>query len=49
MLAGLLAIRDAALLAGDGVIVHTAGTQPGRAMNAESIQSLAEMGIDIGR
>lgn len=34
-------------LAGDDVIVHTAGTQPGKALNAESIQSLAELGIDI--
>ncbi len=35
-------------LAGDDVIVHTAGTQPGKARNAESVQSLAELGIEIG-
>ena len=35
-------------LAGDDVIVHTAGTSPGKALNAESVRSLAELGIDLG-
>ncbi len=35
-------------LAGDDVIVHTAGTTPGNDLNAESVQSLAELGIEIG-
>ncbi len=34
--------------AGDAVVVHTAGTHPGKALNAESVQSLTELGIDIG-
>ncbi|WP_427018261.1 low molecular weight phosphatase family protein [Pseudarthrobacter sp. P1] len=34
-------------LAGDAVTVHTAGTKPGKDLNAESVQSLAELGIDI--
>lgn len=35
-------------LVGDAVIVHTAGTKPGTSLNPESVQSLAELGIDIG-
>jgi len=35
-------------LVGDAVIVHTAGTTPGKALNAESVQSLTELGINIG-
>lgn len=42
MAAGLM--RQAA---GDTVDVHSAGTQPGTALNALSVQSLAEVGIDI--
>ncbi|WP_026554685.1 arsenate-mycothiol transferase ArsC [Arthrobacter sp. 35W] len=33
--------------AGDAVTVHTAGTQPGKDLNAQSVESLAELGIDI--
>ncbi|WP_417234748.1 low molecular weight phosphatase family protein [Arthrobacter sp.] len=35
-------------LAGDAVTVHTAGTRPGDKLNAQSVQSLAELGIEIG-
>lgn len=35
-------------LVGDAVIVRTAGTHPGKALNAESVQTLTELGIDIG-
>ncbi|MDY6996181.1 MAG: low molecular weight phosphatase family protein [Actinomycetota bacterium] len=34
-------------LAGDRVQVHSAGTKPGHALNAQSAASLAEVGIDI--
>ncbi|WP_449373233.1 arsenate-mycothiol transferase ArsC [Arthrobacter psychrolactophilus] len=34
-------------LAGDSVTVHTAGTKPGSSLNAQSVESLAELGIDI--
>jgi arsenate-mycothiol transferase len=34
-------------LAGDAVTVYTAGTKPGPALNAQSVESLAELGIDI--
>lgn len=34
-------------LAGDTVTVYTAGTKPGTALNAQSVESLAELGIDI--
>jgi arsenate-mycothiol transferase len=34
-------------LAGDAVTVYTAGTKPGTALNAQSVESLAELGIDI--
>ena len=33
--------------AGDTVDVHSAGTHPGTALNAMSVRSLAEVGIDI--
>lgn len=33
--------------AGDTVTVYTAGTKPGPALNAQSAESLAELGIDI--
>jgi len=33
--------------AGDTVIVLSAGTTPGTSLNAESVESLAELGIDI--
>lgn len=33
--------------AGDTVTVYTAGTKPGTTLNAQSVQSLAELGIDI--
>ncbi len=35
-------------MAGDAATVHTAGTKPGEALNAETVRSLAELGIDIG-
>ncbi|MFC7491195.1 MULTISPECIES: low molecular weight phosphatase family protein [unclassified Knoellia] len=35
------------LEAGDGVEVHTAGTKPGSALNAESVESLAEVGANV--
>ncbi|WP_425860951.1 low molecular weight phosphatase family protein [Arthrobacter sp. TWP1-1] len=34
-------------LVGDTVTVYTAGTKPGPALNAQSVASLAEVGIDI--
>ncbi|MFI7189951.1 low molecular weight phosphatase family protein [Nocardia nova] len=34
--------------AGDEIQVHSAGTQPGDTLNALSVQTLAEAGIDIG-
>lgn len=34
-------------LAGDTVTVYTAGTKPGTALNAQSVESLAELGIDL--
>lgn len=34
-------------LAGDAITVHTAGTTPGKELNAQSVESLAELGIDI--
>ncbi|KQO45237.1 arsenate reductase [Frigoribacterium sp. Leaf263] len=35
-------------LAGDEVTVRSAGTKPGAALNAQSVQSLQELGIDVG-
>ena len=34
-------------VAGDAVQVHSAGTHPGAALNALSVQSLTEVGVDI--
>lgn len=34
-------------LAGERVTVYTAGTKPGLSLNAQSVESLAELGIDI--
>ncbi|MCZ2402969.1 low molecular weight phosphatase family protein [Paenarthrobacter sp. Z7-10] len=34
-------------LAGDAVTVYTAGTKPGTSLNAQSVDSLAELRIDI--
>ncbi|WGM21976.1 low molecular weight phosphatase family protein [Paenarthrobacter sp. OM7] len=34
-------------LAGDNVTVYSAGTKPGAALNAQSVESLAELGIDV--
>jgi arsenate-mycothiol transferase len=34
--------------AGDAVDVRSAGTHPGKALNAESVESLAELGIVVG-
>lgn len=34
-------------LAGDAVEVHSGGTKPGNCLNEESVESLAELGIDI--
>ncbi len=34
-------------LAGDTVTVYTAGTKPGPSLNAQSVESLTELGIDI--
>lgn len=34
--------------AGDGVTVRSAGTKPGTALNAQSVESLAELGIGVG-
>lgn len=34
-------------LAGERVTVYTAGTKPGPSLNAQSVESLAELGIDI--
>jgi arsenate-mycothiol transferase len=35
-------------LAGDAVAVVSAGTKPGEGLNAQSVQSLEELGIDVG-
>ncbi|GGF40896.1 putative arsenate reductase [Williamsia phyllosphaerae] len=42
MAAGLMAKE-----AGDTVEVHSAGTKPGTAVNAQSAESLLEVGVDI--
>ena len=42
MAAGLMA-REA----GDAIEVHSAGTKPGTAVNAQSAESLLEVGVDI--
>ena len=34
-------------IAGDTVTVYTAGTKPGASLNAQSVESLTELGIDI--
>lgn len=34
--------------AGDSVTVHSAGTKPGVALNAQSVESLTELGISVG-
>lgn len=34
-------------VAEDAVTVHTAGTKPGAALNAQSVESLAELGINV--
>jgi arsenate-mycothiol transferase len=34
-------------LAAGAVAVHSAGTKPGKSLNPESVESLAELGIDI--
>ena len=34
-------------LANGTVTVHSAGTSPGKSLNAQSVESLAELGIDI--
>lgn len=34
-------------LAGGTVTVHSAGTKPGTALNAQAVEALAELGIDI--
>lgn len=34
-------------LTGESVTVYTAGTNPGSSLNAQSVKSLAELGIDI--
>lgn len=34
--------------AGDTVTVHSAGTKPGAALNAQSVDALAELGVDVG-
>lgn len=35
-------------LAGSSIDVRTAGTKPGNGLNAQSVQSLSELGIEIG-
>jgi arsenate-mycothiol transferase len=35
-------------LAGDAATVLSAGTKPGAALNAQSVESLDELGIDVG-
>ena len=35
-------------LAGGTVRVYSAGTKPGNALNSQAVESLAELGIDIG-
>lgn len=34
-------------IAGDAMEIHSAGTRPGNALNALSVESLAEVGIDV--
>ncbi|TFD52179.1 low molecular weight phosphatase family protein [Cryobacterium frigoriphilum] len=34
--------------AGDTITVYSAGTKPGAALNAQSVDALAELGIDVG-
>ncbi len=34
-------------LAGGAVIVHSAGTKPGKSLNPQAVESLTELGIDI--
>jgi arsenate-mycothiol transferase len=34
--------------AGDTVEVYSAGTKPGKALNTQSVDALAELGIDVG-
>ncbi|WP_104138184.1 low molecular weight phosphatase family protein [Arthrobacter sp. ZGTC131] len=34
-------------LAGGTITVHSAGTKPGKSLNPQSVESLAEVGIDI--
>ncbi|MHA7270253.1 arsenate-mycothiol transferase ArsC [Arthrobacter sp. HLT1-20] len=34
-------------LAGEAVTIYTAGTRPGASLNSQSVESLAELGIDI--
>jgi len=38
-------LRD---LAGDAVVVNSAGTAPGASLNAQSVESLAEIGVGVG-
>jgi arsenate-mycothiol transferase len=38
-------LRD---LAGDAVVVTSAGTAPGASLNAQSVESLAEIGVGVG-
>ncbi len=38
-------LRD---LAGDTVVVTSAGTAPGASLNAQSVESLAEIGVGVG-
>ena len=33
--------------AGDGVVVHSAGSDPGEALNPAVVAAMAEVGIDI--
>lgn len=33
---------------GDAVVVRTAGTSPGETLNADSVEALAELGVDLG-
>jgi arsenate-mycothiol transferase len=42
-----LAAALMASLAGGAVEVHSAGTEPGDALNEQSVRALAELGIDI--
>ena len=34
-------------LAGDSIAVYSAGTKPGKSLNAQAVESLIELGIDI--